>query len=111
MSEQSSPNIKPYTWVSRMEGARTKVKRGFTLIEFLVSLGIVTTIAGLLIPALLAAMAKVNRKPEEVRQERDKSWHLHTQKHDGHMWILNRTMDYFVHHPDCPCHGKAEKEE
>lgn len=64
MSEQSSPNIKPYTWVSRMEGANTKVKRGFTLIEVLVSLGIVATIVGLLIPALLAARANANRKPE-----------------------------------------------
>lgn len=87
------------------------MKRGSTLIEVLVSLGIVATIAGLLIPALLAAIAKVNRKPEGVRQERDKSFYLHTERHDGHMWVLNRTMDYFVHHPDCPCHGKAERDD
>jgi type II secretory pathway component PulJ len=84
------------------------MRRAFTLIEALVSLFIVVTVLGLLIPAILAAAAREGRKTEEVR---DKSFYLHTERHDGHMWVLNRTMDYFVHHPDCPCHGKAERDD
>lgn len=86
------------------------MRRAFTLIEALVALGIVVTIIGLLIPAIFAARDATNRK-HEAREERDKSFYLHTERHDGHTWVLNRTMDYFVHHPDCPCKGKAEREE
>lgn len=88
-----------------------KSKNGFTFVEFLIALAIVATLLGLLVPALVAARANANRKPEEVRQESDKSWYLHTEQHDGHLWILNRNMDYFVHHPDCPCKGKAERDD
>ena len=86
------------------------MRRAFTLIEILVALGIVVTILGLLVPALFAARDAANRK-HEVREDRERSFYLHTERHDGHLWVLNRTTDYFVHHPDCPCHGKAERDD
>jgi prepilin-type N-terminal cleavage/methylation domain-containing protein len=88
-------------------------KRGFTLTEVLVVIAILCTLGGLLFPAIQAARNNAknfreNQNPEEANKN---SLYMSTVRHDGHMWVMNRTMDYFLHHPDCPCKGKAEREE
>lgn len=85
------------------------MKRGFTLVEVLVSLAILATLAGLIIPGC-AAVAEANRKARQNPDKAERSFYLSTERHDGHMWVMNRTMDYFIHHPDCPCKEKAERE-
>lgn len=88
-------------------------KRGFTLTEVLVVIFILVSLGGLLVPALQAARnnaenLRENQKPEEANKN---SLYMSTVRHDGHLWVMNRTMDYFLHHPDCPCHGKAERDD
>lgn len=86
------------------------MKRAFTLIEVLVSLAIIVTLlAGLIIPGC-TAVAEANKKARQNPDKVEKTFYLRTERHDGHMWVLNRTSDYFLHHPDCPCHGKVEKD-
>lgn len=105
------------------------MKLAFTPLEVLVSLTIIVTLlAGLIIPGC-TAIAEANKKASiilicfgiyllsiiswQIRQNPDKvekSFYLHTEQHDGHTWVMNRTMDYLLHHPDCPCHGKVEKD-
>lgn len=82
-------------------------RRAFTFIEFVIALFIVATILGLLVPALVAARSNANRKPGEVPE----SQYLMTSRHDGHLWIVAPTLNQFMHHPDCPCHGKAERDD
>ena len=89
------------------------MKRAFTLIEVLVTLAIFAVLTGLLFP-LFSAIAKASREANQNSkgtQAHIKTFDLHTAQHDGHLWVLNRTSDYFLHHPDCPCNGKAEKDE
>lgn len=88
-------------------------KRGFTLTEVLVVVAILATLAGLLIPAIQVARnnARNHRENQNSGETEKKSFYMSTEHHDGHMWVMNRTMDYFLHHPDCPCKGKAEREE
>lgn len=88
-------------------------KRGFTLKEVLVVIFILVSLGGLLIPAFQAARnnaknLRENQNPEEANKN---GWYMSTVRHDGHLWVMNRTMDYFLHHPDCPCHGKAERDD
>ena len=87
------------------------VRRGFTLIELLGLIAIILTLVGLLIPALTAARNAAQRGGQasaEAELPAPKSWRLWTRSHDGHLWVISD--DYFTHHPDCPCYGKAERQ-
>lgn len=89
------------------------MKRGFTLTEVLVVIFILVSLGGLLVPAIQAARnnaknLRENKNPEEANKN---GWYMSTMRHDGHLWVMNRRMDYFLHHPDCPCHGKAERDD
>lgn len=76
------------------------MKKGFTLIEVVVSLMILLTLAGLLVSAMLPARSK-NSNPQ-------KTYLLQTVLHDGHKWVLAWSAHgkAFVHHPDCQCQGR-----
>ena len=75
------------------------LSRGYTLVECLVVLAILATLAGLLAP--LTFKTKDRASPPAAGL-------MWTVQHDGHWWILCR--ENFAHHPDCPCKGKAERE-
>lgn len=83
------------------------MRRAFTLVGVLVTLAILATLAALLVPAFQAARANANRRPGEVPE----SQYLMTSRHDGHLWIVAPALNQFMHHPDCPCHGKAERDD
>lgn len=85
-------------------------RSGLTLIEVLVVLAIIATLAGLLAPAFFAAS---NNAPQSGTQATEpakpsRSWFLSTEQHDGHWWIRDGGhIGFFVHHPDCPCRSKT----
>lgn len=86
-------------------------RRGVAFTELLVAIFFILTLAGLLIPALTAARKAAQRggqAPAEAELPAPQSWRLWTRSHDGHLWVISD--DYFVHHPDCPCYGKAERQ-
>lgn len=79
------------------------------VIEILATLVILVILLCILaVPALAIINSIINKnKKTEVPT---KAFELYTGQHDGHLWILNRTSSYFLHHPDCTC-GKVEKDE
>lgn len=87
------------------------MRRAFTLVEILVSLAILATLLGILVPALMVAKATADGASGEAEEaeEAEKSLYLQNINHDGHLWVINMGLNCFVHHPDCPCHGKAER--
>lgn len=88
------------------------MKKAFTLVEAVVVVAILLTLAGLLWPALSAARAAASRRPDEPVQPQT-TWLLKTVKHDEHLWVISSgaatVPAVFVHHPDCPCSGKVER--
>lgn len=74
------------------------MKRGATLIEFLVCVAIIATIIGIVIPAVRGGGRKSNGEPHKTIQ-------MTTVQHDDHWWILCR--ESFSHHPDCPCRSRT----
>ena len=91
----------------------TAGRRGFAFTELLVAILFILTLAGLLIPALTAARKAAQRGGQasaEAELPAPKAWGLATRSHDGHLWVISIDTDNFVHHPDCPCTGKVEKQ-
>ena len=90
------------------------MKRGFTFTEVLFTFAIFAAITALLFPVASAVANKASREANQKSKETQshiKAFDLYTAQHDGHLWVLNRTSDYFLHHPDCPCkENKAERE-
>lgn len=79
-------------------------RRGVTFTECLVVLAIIASLAGLLVPAFMAAAGSKEQK------DPPRSWNLYTAQHDGH-WFVKDAGGGVCHHPDCPCSGrKAEAE-
>lgn len=83
------------------------------LIEILAAIVILVIILVIILsliigPAYAIRNAAIKSK-EGQTQTTIKAFGLYTAQHDGHLWVLSRTSDYFLHHPDCPCNGKLEK--
>lgn len=93
--------------------------RGFTLVELLVVVAILGTLAALLIHAFPAARDHAAADGSAAQPlEPPKTSLLRTVRHDGHLWVIGWSFDggshatHFVHHPDCPCQGRtAERPE
>lgn len=84
--------------------------------EILAYLVILAPFLVILVPALMDAKANADRVSEKANADRaseeaEKSWYLRNINHDGHLWVINMGLNCFVHHPDCPCHGKAERDD
>lgn len=83
------------------------------LIEILATIVILVILLTIIYGACVAVRnASINSTKETKSQSQSpiKAFELYTGQHDGHLWILNRTSSYFLHHPDCPCSGKSEKD-
>ena len=80
----------------------------FTLVEVLTVLAITATLAGLLIPAVMAAKDQAARV-EAGESEPPKSVWMQTVQHDRH-WFITRGEGFFLHHPDCPCGMTVERQ-
>lgn len=80
------------------------------LIEILAAIVILVIILSLIIGPAYAIRNAAIKSKEGQTQTPMKAFGLYTAQHDGHLWVLSRTSDYFLHHPDCPCHGKVEKD-
>ena len=94
--ESSDDLLKFGRWLTR--AARWQ-KKGFTLVELLVVLAIVAIVVSLLLGAVRGSKASPG----------DSIW-LRTVRHDGHMWVVNGSAEYFVHHPDCDRCSKGERQ-
>jgi hypothetical protein len=83
------------------------MKRGFTLIEFMILFVIVGLLAVMLIPMFRKAKAQYNgEKPEPYKT----AYGFETVKYEGHLFITYYS-GAFMHHPNCPCQKiKAEHE-
>jgi hypothetical protein len=87
------------------------MRKAFTLVEAVVVVAILLTLAGLLWPAISAARGAASRSSDGVDQVINgppESWNLHTRQHDGH-WFVEHAGGGVCHHPDCPCSGKVER--
>ena len=84
-------------------------RRGFTLVELFVAVAILVTLAGILVPAIMAAASAKDRHDQQETKpgEPEQSWSMVTRTHDKHWWVMWQT--HFVHHPDCPC-GRRQAE-
>lgn len=85
-------------------------RRAFTLVEALVVVAILLTLAGLLWLPISAARSEAIQKQEDSQSNGPRAtWRLWTRQHDGHWWVIS--PEHFQHHPDCPCMSrKAESE-
>ena len=79
------------------------------LIEILAAIVILVIVSSIIYVAAAALLMDTIQSKNSPNKP-TKAFELYTGQHDGHLWILNRTSDYFLHHPDCTC-GKAEKNE
>ena len=86
-------------------------RKGFAIIEALVALGILAVFAAFLVGLVAARNANLDKRSTENDAPVAKRFHMSTVRYEGHKWVMNRTMDYFLHHPECPCGGKAERDE
>lgn len=80
------------------------------LIEILAALVILVIILSLIIGPAYAIRNAAIKSKEGQTQIPMKAFGLYTAQHDSHLWVLSRTSDYFLHHPDCPCNGKVEND-
>lgn len=88
-------------------------RRAFTLVEAIVVLAILATLAAMLWPAISGARAASKRGGEQKPEGPPRAVMLDTVQHDGHWWVRHWTYRTaaIVHHPDCPCQTrKAEVE-
>jgi hypothetical protein len=90
------------------------MKRGYTLVELLVSLGLVFVGILLLLPVaarLLWPPPRYSAAGGGAQNVPPPSITMFTREHDGHWWVSNTRGHAIVHHPDCPCRKlKAEVE-
>lgn len=76
---------------------------GFTMIEVLCAAAILAILAGLVL-GCIPVSGPDSGPPKTVM--------LTTVEHDGHWFIVDGTVRFFVHHPGCPCHrGRLRAEE
>ena len=88
------------------------MRNGFTLVKLGVVVAIIFALLGLLSPAFSAARDAAKSRRE--KGEPPETWRLRTVTHDKHLWVISDAVAtvpaIFCHHPDCPCHKKAERE-
>jgi len=88
------------------------MKKGFTLVEALASLCIVSSFVLLISVSVIQIAAKRNNKPTENGEKSIPDGRMYdfvTVKHDNHLFI--KSGHGIIHHPDCPCFTRtAEKQ-
>jgi prepilin-type N-terminal cleavage/methylation domain-containing protein len=69
-------------------------RKGFTLVEVMVCIGILGAVLAIVAPPIVRLI-----KGENPGISSD--WRMTTVEHEGHRWVLFENS--FSHHPDCPC--------